>query len=147
MSETSQEWRGKVGGMSDEERDAFLERGMISSGGCGVELFSLGEAISRVGEKDTAYSNRGATFDLLPAATWEDPGDDERNIALRRENWEALSPFARGGVYVNDLGTDADERVRDVYGSTKFERLVALKERWDPNNTFHLNANIAPASV
>ncbi|MEI4927431.1 BBE domain-containing protein, partial [Klebsiella pneumoniae] len=72
---------------------------------------------------------------------------DEPNISLTRENWEALSPFARGGVYVNDLEADEDERVRDVYGSTKFERLVALKDRWDPDNTFHLNANITPAAT
>jgi len=141
-------WKGSLmWELSDAFLDAFLERGMISGDGCGIELFSLGGAISRVGEEDTAYSNRGAIFDLLPAATWDDPGEDERHVALTRENWEALAPFARGGVYVNDLGSDADERVRDVYGATKFERLVALKQRWDPDNTFHLNANIAPASV
>src|SRR5215211_4996226 len=120
--------------LSDGFLDAFLERGLASGGGCGIELFSLGGAISEVGEDDTAYSNRGASFDLLPAATWDDPGEDERNIALTRENWEALSPFAASGSYVNDLGHDAGERVRDVYGSTKFERLLALKERWDPDN-------------
>jgi hypothetical protein len=141
-------WKGSLmGELSDAFLDAFLERGLSTSGGCGIELFSLGEAISRVGEDDTAYSNRGVTFELLPAATWDDPDDDERNISLTRENWEALTPFAWSGVYVNDLGADAGERVRDVYGSRKFARLVALKERWDPDNTFHLNANIAPASV
>jgi FAD/FMN-containing dehydrogenase len=141
-------WKGSLmWELSDAFLDTFLERGLISGGGCGVELFSLGEAISRVGEDDTAYSNRGATFDLVPAATWDDPADDENNISLTRQNWEALMPFARSGVYVNDLGGDADEPVRDVYGATKFERLVALKTRWDPDNTFHLNANIAPASV
>jgi hypothetical protein len=141
-------WKGSLmWELSDAFLDAFVERGLISGGGCGIELFSLGGAISRVGEDETAYSNRGATFDLLAAATWGDPADDERNISLTRENWEALTPFARSGVYVNDLGGDANERVRDVYGTRKFERLAALKQRWDPGNTFHLNANIAPASI
>jgi FAD/FMN-containing dehydrogenase len=141
-------WKGSLmWELSDDFLDAFLERGLMASGGCGIELFSLGEAISTVGDDDTAYSNRGATFDLLPAATWDDPEDDEPNISLTRENWEALSPFARGGVYVNDLGADEDERVRDVYGSRKLERLVVLKDRWDPDNTFHQNANITPGAM
>jgi FAD/FMN-containing dehydrogenase len=141
-------WKGSfMWELSDAFLEAFHDRGLITSAGCGIELFSLGEAISRVGEDDTAYSNRGASFDLLPAASWDDPEDDDLNISRTRENWEALTPFVRSGVYVNDLGSDADERVRDVYGEKKFERLVALKDRWDPDNTFHLNANIAPASV
>ncbi|HYV01512.1 MAG TPA: BBE domain-containing protein [Actinomycetota bacterium] len=45
---------------------------------------------------------------------------------------------------MNDLGADVDERVGEVYGSRKLERLAALKARWDPDNTLHLNANIAP---
>jgi FAD/FMN-containing dehydrogenase len=141
-------WKGSLmWELSDSFLDAFIERGLIAGGGCGIELFSLGGAISKVGENDTAYSNRSATFDLLPAATWDGAADDERNIALTRANWEALAPFAGSGVYVNDLGADADERVREVYGTRKFERLVALKNRWDPDNMFHLNANIAPALV
>jgi hypothetical protein len=140
-------WKGSLmRELSDAFLDAFAERGRVTSPGCGIELFSLGGAISRVGEDDTAYSNRDASFDLLPAATWDDPADDERNVSLTREHWEALSPFTQSGVYVNDLGVDADERVVDVYGSTKFQRLTELKDRWDPDNTFHLNANIAPAS-
>ena len=137
-------WKGSLmWELSDAFLDAFLERGRIGGGG-GIELFSLGGAISRVDEDATAYPSRGATFDLLPAATWDDPEDDRRNVSHTRENWEALRPYVRSGVYVNDLGADAEERVREVYGTRKFERLVALKRRWDPHNTFHLNANVAP---
>jgi len=140
-------WKGSL--MWDfppEFGEAFVERGMMPGGGCGIELFSLGGAIAHVGEDETAYSSRGATFDLLAAATWTDPAHDTRNVSLTRENWSALTPFSRGSVYVNDLGTDTQERVRDVYGSSKFARLAALKERWDPENVFRLNANIAPRS-
>ena len=84
---------------------------------------------------------------MLAAATWTNPADDERNISLTRKNWSTLAPFARDAVYVNDLGADTDERVRDAYGAVKFERLVALKDRWDPGNVFRLNANVAPTIV
>jgi FAD binding domain/Berberine and berberine like len=138
-------WKGSLmWELSDAFLDAFLERGRMLRGGCGIELFSLGGAISRIGEDDTAYSNRGAAFDMLPAATWDDRAEDEMNTSLTRENWEALAPFARSAVYVNDLGPDAFERVGEVYGSRKLERLAGLKARWDPDNVFHLNANIAP---
>jgi Berberine and berberine like len=124
--------------------EAFLERGRWLRGGCGIELFSLGGAISQMGEDDTAYSNRGAAFDMLSAATWDDLAEDEANISLTRENWEALAHFGRPAVYVNDLGPDVDERVGEVYDSNKLERLAAVKAEWDPDNIFHLNANIAP---
>jgi FAD/FMN-containing dehydrogenase len=141
-------WKGSLmWELSDAFLDAFLERGHALQGGCGIELFSLGGGISRIGEDDTAYSSRGALFDLLPAATWDDPAQDEANISLTRANWEVLVPFARSAVYVNDLGPDAAERVGEVYGPRKLERLATLKARWDPDNSLHRNANIVPTRV
>ncbi len=138
-------WKGSLmREISEPFLDTFVEHGLLPGEACGIELFSLGGAIGRVGEDDTAYSNRDATFDLLPAATWDDPADDERNISLTRETWKALAPYAKKAVYVNDLGADTDERVGDAYGLTKLARLVALKRQWDPANVFHLNANIKP---
>ena len=140
-------WKGSLmWELSDAFLDAFLERGQALRGGCGIEIFSLGGAITRLGDDDTAYSNRGARFDMLPAATWDEPADDELNISRTRENWEALAPYARSAVYVNDLGPDALERVGEVYGQRKLERLRSLKARWDPDNVFHLNANISPVT-
>lgn len=139
-------WKGSLmWDLSDDFIDAFVERGRGLRGGCGVELFSLGGATSQIGEEDTGYSSRGASFDMLPAATWDDPAEDEPHISMTRENWAALEPFAGSAVYVNDLGPDAADRVNEVYGSRKLERLAALKARWDPDNVFHLNANIVPA--
>jgi hypothetical protein len=130
-------WKGSLmRDITEPFLDEFVERGMLPSEACGVELFSLGRAIARVREEDTADSNRDATFDLLPAATWDDPRDDERNISLTRETWQALAPYAKKAVYVNDLGADTDERVADAYGSTKLARLVALKQQWDPRTCF-----------
>ena len=64
-----------------------------------------------------------------------------------RALWEAMQPFSTGGVYVNYLGQEADEgaeRVKAAYGSAKYERLVALKNKYDPTNFFRLNQNIKP---
>jgi FAD/FMN-containing dehydrogenase len=139
-------WKGSLmWDLSDAFLDAFLERGRVLRGGCGIELFSLAGATSQLGEDETGYSSRGASFDMLPAATWDDPAEDELHISMTRENWVALEPFAGSAVYVNDLGPDAADRVEEVYGSRKLERLAAVKARWDPDNVFHLNANIAPA--
>lgn len=138
-------WKGSLlWELSDDFLDAFVEQGATTRPGAGIEMFSLGGAICDVAEDATAYSNRSARFDLLPAATWESPSGDDEMIAITRNNWTALSRFGGAGVYVNDLGTDAGARITDVYGHTKLARLAALKATWDPDNIFHLNANIPP---
>ena len=58
-----------------------------------------------------------------------------------------MQPFSFGGVYVNFLGEEGDERVRAAYGDEKFARLAALKRKYDPTNFFHLNQNIRPMSA
>ena len=61
-----------------------------------------------------------------------------------RELWERTRPLSSAGVYVNYLGTEGDERVRDAYGAN-YTRLVAMKQKYDPHNLFRLNQNIRPA--
>jgi len=61
-----------------------------------------------------------------------------------RDFWEAMHPIANGGVYVNFLGNEGEERVRAAYGPAKYARLVDLKNRYDPTNLFCLNQNIKP---
>jgi FAD/FMN-containing dehydrogenase len=133
--------------LSDQLVDEFAARaGSMAGTGCGIELVSLGGRIADVGEDDTAYSNRDAGFDFLAVAQWDDPAEDQRHIDLTRENWLSISAFSPGGVYVNNLGADAPDRVREAYGDAKYGRLVALKNRWDPENVFHRNANIRPTA-
>ena len=76
-----------------------------------------------------------------------DPAEAEKMIRWTRGFWEAMQPFLTGGVYVNYLGVgDGVERVRDAYKAGKYERLAALKAKYDPANLFRLNHNIAPGS-
>jgi FAD/FMN-containing dehydrogenase len=75
---------------------------------------------------------------------WEDRRDAEQNIAWTRNFLDATSRFASGGVYVNYLGVEGQDRVRSAYGAN-FDRLVAIKQKYDPDNIFRLNQNITPA--
>ena len=109
-------------------------------------LFHLGGAVSRVGEQDTAYGNRQAAHSIHIDSNWTDPGADDENIAWAREFFEALQPFSTGGVYVNFLGNEGDDRVRSAYGDETYGRLEALKTRYDPMNLFRSNQNIKPSA-
>jgi FAD/FMN-containing dehydrogenase len=111
-----------------------------------VGLQQAGGAIARVPADATAYANRDAAFDCFPIAIWEDAAQDAANIAWSRAVWEAMRPFATGGVYVNNLGEEGEERIRAAYGPN-YARLAALKARYDPTNLFRLNQNIRPAAA
>jgi FAD binding domain/Berberine and berberine like len=103
-------------------------------------------AASRVKSADTAFAHRFDHYDSGPWAIWQDRADTDRCIGWARECWDALRPFYEPSAYVNavdDAISDDDERVRSAYGSN-FERLVSLKNRYDPTNLFRLNANIRP---
>lgn len=78
---------------------------------------------------------------------WQDVEDDEINREWTRDTWRAMEPYASDGVYVNYLGTEADEgsnRLSAAYGPGKFEKLQALKQKYDPTNLFRMNQNIRP---
>ncbi|HEY4557269.1 MAG TPA: BBE domain-containing protein [Enteractinococcus sp.] len=82
--------------------------------------------------------------------TWQDPTDDDRVIAFVRESHAMMQPFAAQGEYVNFLAAAeldrAAETTRRAYGDKKYERLVALKDQYDPHNLFRLNHNVAPSA-
>jgi FAD/FMN-containing dehydrogenase len=101
-------------------------------------------AYARVGQGDTAYAHRDLQWDVNILGNWADPADTDRNIRWVRACHDALEPHLAHGVYVNDLGDEGGQRVRDAYGANH-ARLVALKDRYDPTNLFRANQNIAPA--
>jgi FAD/FMN-containing dehydrogenase len=131
--------------LSDEMIDVLIRQAeKITSRFSTMPIFTLGGAVARVPEGATAFPNRNAQHNLNIVAAWEinDP-DPERHIAWVRETWEAMQPFA-SGAYVNFMSDEPADRVRAVYGPDKYERLVALKRRYDPENVFRNNQNIAP---
>ena len=139
-------WKGSFAThLSDAGLEAFIACGTRPGDPAplwGGELISLGGAISTVGEDDTAYSGRDAVFDFLSLSTWEDPAEDDARLAGARHYWETMTPFTSPRAYVNSLEDEGTASVRDAYGASKYDRLVALKRKYDPENVFHLNQNI-----
>jgi FAD/FMN-containing dehydrogenase len=105
----------------------------------------LGGAIARAGADTAAFSHRDAAFEFTILTVWEDPAEDAEHITWARELFGAMAPYA-SGVYVNNLGTEGAERVKAAYAPATYERLVALKDAYDPHNVFHLNQNVVPSA-
>lgn len=105
----------------------------------------MGGAIRCVPEGETAFAGRDSDFAVNINAAWTDPAAGPRDVEWARSFWAALEPHSTGGVYVNFLGEEGASRVRAAYGS-KWSRLARLKARYDPENVFRLNQNIAPDS-
>ena len=83
---------------------------------------------------------------LNVAASWEDPTHTDEQIAWARGCWSDMQQFSTGGVNVNFLTEEeGDARVRAAYGDANFDRLVELKDKWDPENLFRVNQNIKPS--
>ena len=104
----------------------------------------FGNAANRVGQDETAFSHRDALYDCLMLSGWESPSEAERNIKWTRELYDAMQPSLHAGIYVNALGEDSEQRIRAAYRPKTYDRLVALKSKYDPTNLFRLNPNIKP---
>ena len=141
-------WKScEVAELTDATIDLLTERSLaMGSPRSYTIIFQLGGAVARVGEDDTAYSHRRAAFNINVNGVWL-PGEDVGAQEARwvRDVYERLRP-SQLGVYVNFLGDEGPERVRQAYGAAKYERLLALKKRFDPENLFRMNQNIAPGA-
>jgi FAD/FMN-containing dehydrogenase len=110
-----------------------------------LAMMHLSGAISRLDEMAMAVSHRDSNYVVGINTGWANEEDDEREIQWTRDLWTALRPFSSGGVYVNFLSEDAgQDRIRAAYGEEKYERLVELKNQYDPNNLFRVNQNVKP---
>jgi FAD/FMN-containing dehydrogenase len=108
-------------------------------------VFQLGGALARVHEDETAFSQRTAAHNVNVNAVWtDDDPDGDRHVAWAQDVFAAMQPHAGGRVYVNFLGEEGGNRVRQAYGERTYERLVELKRAYDPTNLFRLNQNIEP---
>ena len=133
-----------VAELTDEVIDITVEHSMrIRSPLTSFPIWQLGGAIREVGEEETAFGGRGVghTFNITAATEGEEGFEQEREWV--RGFWSALEPFHES-VYVNFLMDEGQDRVRQAYGPAKYERLVALKRQYDPDNLFRLNQNISP---
>jgi FAD/FMN-containing dehydrogenase len=100
-------------------------------------------AVTRVDPTATAFPHRQPGYDCIIVSQWTDPADTNAGITWARETFDSLRPYMADGAYVNYLDQDDANRVRAAYGPN-YSRLVELKRRYDPDNAFKLNQNIAP---
>jgi FAD/FMN-containing dehydrogenase len=109
-------------------------------------LFPVDGAVHRVGKDETAFSYRDATWSATINGVDPDPANNERIISWTKEYGEALHPYSAGGAYVNFMMDEGHERVKATYRDN-YERLVAIKNEYDPTNLFRANQNIKPTAT
>jgi berberine-like enzyme len=133
-----------VAELTDEIIDVTVEHSSrISSPLTSFPIWQMGGAVSRVSPEESAFNGRTAGFTYnIGACTATSAGFAEERDWVRGF-WSALAPWHEG-VYVNFLGDEGADRVRQAYGPDKYDRLQALKRKYDPDNFFRFNQNISP---
>jgi hypothetical protein len=130
--------------LTDDVIDIIADNAMrMTSPLTAFPIFQLGGEIAHVGEDETAYTGRTAGHTININATTETAQGFGQEREWSRNFWSALAPY-HTNVYVNFLMEEGDERIRQAYGVEKYERLKALKRKYDPDNFFRLNQNIPP---
>ena len=141
-------WKSvNVGGLNDGVIEALIQHAESApSDHSTIDVWFQGGAMGRVGAGESAFGDRSAPILLGIEANWEEePGEDEANIAWARDCYAGMRRFSDGGVYLNFPGflEEGQGLMRDAYGEN-YDRLVALKDHYDPTNLFRLNQNIEP---
>ena len=142
--------------LSDEAIDVMLHfaakrpspapvHGVTGPSRASIGLQHVHGAAARVDPTATAFPHRHVHHDFLILSQWTDPADAERHITWTRAFFEAMRPFTERAVYVNDLGVEGEDRVREAYGAN-YPRLAEIKTRYDPTNLFRANQNIHPSA-
>jgi hypothetical protein len=134
-------WRSSfVRELGDDVLDALVDHAAdMPRPGTLLLIEHMGGAISRIGERETAFANRGAEYNVSVVSSWLDPETDERNIAWTRQFGDELNSLSTGGAYVNYMAnSDNPAAVRAAY-EANFERLVEVKRKYDPDDFFNRN--------
>lgn len=133
--------------LGDNTVDRLLEAvATIPSGETQIEFAYLGGAAAQVAANETAFGDRSAPFIMNLLANWADPSADARNISWVRGLFNKLRPAMKPGVYVNFMSGDEQGRVPEAYHE-RWDRMVAVKTRYDPDNFFRLNQNVVPRKL
>jgi FAD/FMN-containing dehydrogenase len=133
---------------SDALIDALVQRaGQDPAIAANGSIGQLGGAISRISPDDSAFSGRDALFDCVIASTWEDPALDDERLAAARAYGDSILPLSTGKSYVNAIEGEGVDKIRAAFGAATYDRLVAVKDRYDPDNVFHLNQNVRPSGA
>jgi FAD/FMN-containing dehydrogenase len=141
-------WRGDfVNELTDEAIALYIRYGSeLPTPLSLMHLYPIDGAVHRVGSSDTAFRYRDANWSAVYAGVDPDPANAERITEWIKEYWAALHPYSAGGAYVNFMMDEGQERIKATYGDN-FERLVAIKNEYDPTNLFRVNQNIKPTAT
>jgi FAD/FMN-containing dehydrogenase len=133
--------------ISDEAIEVHRRFGaLLPTGHSTMHLYPIDGAAARVPADATAFPHRDGGWAGVIVGVDPDPVNAERISSWARDYWEALHSTSAGGAYVNFLGDEGEERIRGAAYRGNYERLARIKRRYDPDNTFHVNQNIQPAS-
>ena len=108
-----------------------------------MHLYPVNGAAARVNKKDTAWNYRNATWAMVIVGVDPDPANKEKITTWTKQYFDALHPYSAGGAYVNFMMDEGEDRVKATYGDN-YERLVTIKNKYDPHNLFRVNQNIKP---
>jgi hypothetical protein len=141
-------WRADfVNELSDELIDQHLTWGqklptMLSA----MHLYPIDGAAHDVSSTDTAFSYRDARYAEVILGADPDPANADAIRDWTVGYWDATHPYSAGGAYVNFMMDEGQDRVHDTYRDN-YDRLARIKTRYDPDNVFHVNQNIHPATT
>ena len=143
-----QYWKaGFLGELSDEAVDTFVRHASEpATPFTACLMLPLGGAFARVDSDDSPLSYRGAKWDYHVLAQWADPPDAERCIGWTRDFDAAMAEFAEAGVYVNFVAEPSATAIEAGFGPENYARMVAVKDKYDPDNVFRSNTNIPPSA-
>jgi FAD/FMN-containing dehydrogenase len=117
----------------------------LPSPDCEVFIGNLGGAVNRVPATASAYPHRDVNFVMNVHTRWGDASQDKPCISWARELFDRMAPHATGGVYVNFMPADEEQRVSSGAYGPNYDRLAQIKAKYDPDNLFRRNQNIQPA--
>ena len=129
--------------LTDESIDVLVDYVTRPPGSFFIGLFPYRGALCRLGASETAFPIRERGYDLWIDSCWQQPSEAESSLEWTNSFWNAMRPFTSGAVYVNNLSDEGPERAKAAYGAN-YDRLVALKNTYDPTNFFRMNQNIRP---
>ena len=140
-------WKGDfVKELPDEAIDVHLQYAADAPSELSLmHLYPIDGAVHRVGPQETAWNRRDATWSMVIAGIDPQPSRAGAISAWAKRYWEAVHPYTMGGAYVNFMMEEGEDRIRATYGGN-YERLAAVKRRYDPGNFFRVNQNIRPAA-
>jgi FAD/FMN-containing dehydrogenase len=139
-------WKGDfVRELSDEAVAQHVRFREVPTPQSTMHLYPIDGAVHRVGREETAWNYRDANWSMVIAGVDRDP--ENRDVITRwaRDYWQALHPHSAGGSYINFMMEEGPDRIRATYGAN-YERLRRVKAKYDPENFFHVNQNIEPAT-